>query len=256
MTVQLVGPAFRPPPPAGTDHHATGAALAHFHRLEPEARLARSLCAGACLLLPIDGMILLSSYRGRERLEPGMIAIRPNFDARALRAGPGGAAWLQWPLDADWSLGATYAVSEADRLLLLDASDAAAARAQLARFARNAPPYPALRLHWIDDLHRAMLADPYLSISDWARANRVSREATARSFRAAYEVRPSRFRLELRARTAWARIVASGDPLSQIALETGFADQSHMTRTVGWLTGCSPAAWRRPPRGDDFGSGA
>ena len=42
-----------------------------------------------------------------------------------------------------------------------------------------------------------------------------------------------------------ARIVSTDDRLSLIALETGFADQSHMTRAVGWLTGKSPSAWRR-----------
>jgi AraC-like DNA-binding protein len=97
----------------------------------------------------------------------------------------------------------------------------------------------------VDDLKDAILADPHLCISDWARINRVSREAAARAFRAAYAVSPARFRLELRARRAWVRIVSGGEPLSLIALETGFADQSHMTRAVGWLTGRSPSAWRK-----------
>jgi AraC-like DNA-binding protein len=194
----------------------------------------------------MDGSLLVSSYRGRERLERGMLAIRPTFDARAFRAGPGGAAWLQLPWFADTSLGASHAAANVDGLMLLAVNDLVAAQAAIADIATRSAPLPVDRQHWIDNLHQALLAEPDLTIAGWARANRVSREATARSFRAAYDVRPSRFRLEVRARMAWCRIIASDDPLSLIALESGFADQSHMTRAVGWLTGRPPAAWRKP----------
>ncbi len=33
--------------------------------------------------------------------------------------------------------------------------------------------------------------------------------------------------------------------LASIAQDLGFADQAHMTRAVKWLTGRTPAAWRR-----------
>jgi AraC-like DNA-binding protein len=174
-----------------------------------------------------------------------MFALRPSFDFRALRAGPGGAAWLQLPWRRDWSLGGTYAVDDADRLLLRAGDDLAGTLAELGAIMAHTPSRAPMRLHWVDDLKDAILADPHLCISDWARDNRVSREAAARAFRGAYAVSPARFRLELRARRAWVRIVSGGDPLSLIALETGFADQSHMTRAVGWLTGRSPSAWRK-----------
>jgi AraC-like DNA-binding protein len=199
----------------------------------------------SALLLPVEGEIELSSYRGRERLAPGMFALRPSFDFRALRAGPGGAAWLQLPWQRDWSLGGTYAVDDIDRLLLRAGHDLAGTLAEMKAIMAQTPSRPPMRLHWVDDLKDAILADPHLCISDWARINRVSREAAARAFRAAYAVSPARFRLELRARRAWVRIVSGGEPLSLIALETGFADQSHMTRAVGWLTGRSPSAWRK-----------
>jgi|HubBroStandDraft_6_1064221.scaffolds.fasta_scaffold00035_44 AraC family transcriptional regulator len=41
------------------------------------------------------------------------------------------------------------------------------------------------------------------------------------------------------------RLVESRDPLSAIALESGFADQSHMTRIFTRVTGRSPGAHRR-----------
>jgi AraC-like DNA-binding protein len=245
MTVQLIGPASWPRFPRADERAATGRAEPSLRRLDPDARAARCHRADASLLLMVDGMVVLSSYRGRERLERGALAILPTFDAHALRAGPGGAAWLELPWRIDWSLGATIDVPDVDRLLLLAAYDVAVALTEVERIMDCTQIRPSMRLHWIDDLRAAMIADPHLNISGWAKASRVSREGAARAFRAAYDVSPARFRLELRTRHAWARIVSGVDPLSLIALETGFADQAHMTRSVGWLTGKSPSAWRR-----------
>jgi len=214
-------------------------------RIDPGGMIGRAQSVDSALLLMIDGQLDLVSYRGRERLERGMLAVRPTFDCRMLRAGAGGATWLQLPWHTDWSLGATYPIAGVDDLLLRAGHDLPGALAEIGRIMAHTPARPPLRLHWIDDLKAAILADPHLGIADWARVHRVSREGAARSFRAAYAVSPARFRLELRARRAWARIISDTDPLSLIALETGFADQSHMTRAVGWLTGRSPSAWRR-----------
>lgn len=247
MTMQCIGPAFwprlrpwqeAPAPPSGT----LGPVM---QRIPAGTVIGRAQSVDSALLLMIDGRLDLASYRGRERLERGMLAIRPTFDCRMMSAGSGGATWLQLPWHNDWSLGATYRVANVDDLLLWAGHDLAGALAEAERIMAGTPAQAPLRLHWIDDLKAAILADPHLGIAEWARLHRVSREGAARAFRAAYAVSPARFRLELRARRAWARIVSGADPLSLIALETGFADQSHMTRAVGWLTGRSPSAWRR-----------
>ena len=216
-----------------------------MQRIAAGAVVARAQSVESALLLVIDGQLELSSYRGRERLARGALVIRPTFDCRALGGGPDGAVWLQLPWQADWSLGATHLTHDVDGLLLRAGHDPADAVEEAGRLLAYSPPQPPLRIHWVDDLKNAILADPHLGISRWARSHNVSREGAARAFRAAYSVSPARFRLELRARRAWVRIVSGSDPLSLIALETGFADQSHMTRAVGWLTGKSPSAWRR-----------
>ena len=247
MTVQCIGPACWPrlrpwqeaPVPSWGAHGPV------MQRIAAGASIDRAQSVDSVLLLMVDGQLDLTSYRGRERLERGMLAIRPTFDCRTLSAGPGGAAWLQLPWHTDWSLGATYEIADVDEMMMRAGHDLATALAEVERVMALTPARPPLRLHWIDDLKSAILADPHLSISDWSRIHRVSREGAARAFRAAYSVSPARFRLELRARRAWARIVSGADPLSLIALETGFADQSHMTRAVGWLTGRSPSARRR-----------
>lgn len=247
MTVQCIGPACWPRlrPLRAAIPSTSGRQRPVIQRMGPDAFLARAQSAESALLLVIEGHLELSSYRGRERLGRGALVVRPTFDYRALRAGPGGAAWLQLPWHTDWSLGATHQVDDVDTMLLRAGHDPAGVLADVEAIMAHTASCAPLRLHWIDDLKNAILVDPHLSISDWARVNRVSREGAARAFRAAYDVSPARFRLELRARRAWARIVSGGDPLSLIALETGFADQSHMTRAVGWLTGRPPSAWRR-----------
>ena len=39
--------------------------------------------------------------------------------------------------------------------------------------------------------------------------------------------------------------VAAGDPIAQVALSCGFADQSHLTKAVRRVTGRTPGGWRR-----------
>jgi len=247
MTVQCIGPACWPRVRPWQDAEPSPGNRPGLiiQRIAAGARITRAQCVESALLLVIDGQLELSSYRGRERLTRGALVLRPTFDCRALGAGPGGAVWLQIPWHDDWSLGATHAVPDVDDLLLRAGHDLGGALVEAERIMAHTPSLPTLRMHWADDLKNAIVADPHLSISGWARGRRISREGAARAFRTAYAVSPARFRLELRARRAWARIVSGDDRLSLIALETGFADQSHMTRAVGWLTGKSPSAWRR-----------
>ena len=75
--------------------------------------------------------------------------------------------------------------------------------------------------------------------------NGLARETVSRGFAAAYGATPSVLRAELRARFAWLRITRGSDGLCNIAADTGFADQAHMTRWIHRITGAPPAAWRR-----------
>lgn len=98
---------------------------------------------------------------------------------------------------------------------------------------------------WPDLLAAALTQDTALVISDWAEANGLARETVSRGFAAAYGIAPTVFRAEWRARAAWLRIARRTDRLCTIAMETGFADQAHMTRWVHRITGAPPTAWRQ-----------
>ncbi len=66
-----------------------------------------------------------------------------------------------------------------------------------------------------------------------------------RAFKTSTGLSPHRWVQERRIRHAQALIVAAALPLAQIALESGFADQGHLTRVFRVVTGTTPAAWRR-----------
>ena len=66
-----------------------------------------------------------------------------------------------------------------------------------------------------------------------------------RAFRISMGRPPHVWLTERRLQHARELMLRTAKPLAQIALEAGFADQPHFTRTFSRLTGVSPAAWRR-----------
>jgi AraC-like DNA-binding protein len=103
-------------------------------------------------------------------------------------------------------------------------------------------------IDWPDELAMDLASDPSLQLRDWAFARGLAKETISRRFRQVYGVSPSAYRAQIRARSAWRQILEDTGALSQVALETGFSDQAHMTRMVQLLTGRTPGAWRKPGR--------
>jgi len=134
-------------------------------------------------------------------------------------------------------------LSNADRVIEVAAKDVHEAQALLIEGLR--PIEPGEQDDPADRLAGRLTMDPSTVIGEWAASNRHSREWLSRRFSRLYGVDSALFRVEARARLAWRRIVASDEPLAGIAAECGFADQPHMTRAIGRLTGRSPSAWRR-----------
>jgi len=73
--------------------------------------------------------------------------------------------------------------------------------------------------------------------------------ALARAFRARVGTSPSDYVRHLRLEWARGELAASPRPLSTIALDAGFADQSHFTRAFRQRFGVTPARFRRGPQG-------
>jgi AraC family transcriptional regulator len=84
-----------------------------------------------------------------------------------------------------------------------------------------------------------------LSLSDVARAAGVHPAHLARSFRRHFRCSAGEYVRRLRVEHACSELCRRDTPLAQIALEAGFADQSHLSVVFKRHTGLTPAAYRR-----------
>jgi AraC family transcriptional regulator len=98
----------------------------------------------------------------------------------------------------------------------------------------------------LDYIH-ANLGDG-IRLEDMASAARMSVFHFSRTFRKATGTGPHRYLLEARVARVEARLRSDAASLATIAEETGFSDQSHMSKVFRRFTGMSPKAFRsRPP---------
>ena len=87
-----------------------------------------------------------------------------------------------------------------------------------------------------------------IGLKDLAASCDMSRGHFIRAFKQSFKFPPHRWLLIKRVERAQSLLRCSEDPISQIALECGFADQSHLTRVFSKSVGVSPAVWRRDRR--------
>jgi AraC family transcriptional regulator len=66
-----------------------------------------------------------------------------------------------------------------------------------------------------------------------------------RAFKKSLGVSPHAFIVERRVRRAQQLMLGTDQPLSEIALQVGFADQAHLTTRFHRVVGKTPGAWRR-----------
>lgn len=87
--------------------------------------------------------------------------------------------------------------------------------------------------------------DGALHLSDLARECGLSVSHFTRAFRKTFGVSPYRWLLERRIDRAKALLAAGDLSLADIAMQSGFSDQTAFTRAFGRIVGDSPARWRR-----------
>jgi AraC-like DNA-binding protein len=100
------------------------------------------------------------------------------------------------------------------------------------------------QLHWTERLAESLRVQDFTRLENWAESERLAPETVSRGFRRAFGVTPKVFRIECRARRAWNLVQCSSSPLTEIAHQLGFADQAHLSRAIGALTGATPSYWR------------
>jgi AraC family transcriptional regulator len=105
-------------------------------------------------------------------------------------------------------------------------------------------PWKANRVmsHIDDNLDRS------LPLSELARVARLSNSYFSRAFKGTFGQPPHAFILCRRVERARQEMLEGLEPLSQIALSCGFADQAHLARIFRRETGLAPSEWRRANR--------
>ena len=102
-------------------------------------------------------------------------------------------------------------------------------------------PWQLRRAFAFIDAH--LCGDP--SVSDLANECRLSASHFARAFRQSTGMTPHRWIMKRRIERAKELLLDGELNLVQVALTSGFSDQSHFTRTFGRSEGHSPGRWRR-----------
>lgn len=190
-----------------------------------------------CLVL--RGRFQEAGDAGRFRAAAGDILVHRPFEAHRDLFERAGAEVLNLPLPRAPAQSGRFRIENPDAIAVLAERDPLAA-AEAAMASWTAAPGEE---DWPDRLALA-LADGALSIGHWAERQGLAPATVSRGFRQAYGTTPARFRAELRARNAWMRLGATERPLVDLALDCGFSDQAHMTRSIRALTGFPPVRWR------------
>jgi len=214
-------------------------------KLPPGASVPRHQHVDSYVTLVLGGAYEQMAYSGRLRLEEGALVVQPSFDCHSDRMISNGLELLRLPWRLDLSMGGIYRGCDLDLVQRAAEKDVTEAVGLLREQMAQRRPESSDRRRWSDRLAADLAGNATLSLGEWAEQAGLARETVARGFKAAYGASPARFRLEIRARQAWAACLSGGLDLAAIAQDLGFADQPHMTRAVKWLTGRTPAAWRQ-----------
>lgn len=197
---------------------------------------------GAYAALVIDGNHVEMSADGPVDCVPGTLVLHPRWHAHGNRFGNVGAKVVNLDLDGGVA---------GDALRVLRVHDAKDALAVFTRTPHrlgeliascSAAPSPTLQ-PWQHAFLRE-LEDGDLEIAALAQRAGVSLAHASRSFVKSHGMPPQLLRRELRCRRAL-RMLADGMALADIAMLAGFADQSHLTRTLRAATGAPPSRLRR-----------
>ncbi len=96
----------------------------------------------------------------------------------------------------------------------------------------------------IDRYVREHLEHP-VQIDELAELIPLSVSHFCRAFKQTFGDTPHAYLIRLRLETAQEMMLATTEPLSQIALASGFSDQAHLSKQFRRVVGETPGAWRR-----------
>lgn len=200
-------------------------------------RMPRHRHADAYAAVVLAGGYVEAGDHGRMRVQPGDVVIHVAHEAHQDHFSKAGAVVLNIPsikgLDA-----MTGRVPDADAIARLSERDLVGAAALLKE---TIQPRDLRLTDWPDRLAAALASNSPFSIEQWAAGMGLAPQSVSRGFRQAYGVSPKRYRLEQRTLRAISNLRTWTGSLVDLAIESGFADQAHLTRAMVALTGLAPA---------------
>jgi len=238
-------------------------------RYAPRLHLTEHAHTNGFLLFVRDGSFVEHHGRRTDGLDRWTCMYRPRLDAHANEFGPAGATLSAIDVDASWierledagfrderlTVRSPFVQQFADRLeseiSMPDSMSAMVVEALATEvlvfgfrgtLRRDAPRpgSPAQRARRIIENE---FASP-LSLARIAAEVGVHPVHLARQFRAAHGCTVGEYIRLVRVTFARQQLTASDQPIAEIAIDAGFADQSHLSKSFRRVTGESPAAYR------------
>lgn len=206
----------------------------YLQRPGSEQRIAHPLGADVCTVVTLSPEA--GEALARSAGADGLLPVSPELDLhhRALiartRASPSAPAGTAGPAE---TAGPADVAEMAERLVVLIGSILHGSVSRVVG-SRKVP-----------DTVREMLSDrPDTSLGDLAAGAGLSTYHVSRVFRRTTGLTISAYRARLRARRALDLLMAGERDLAALAIATGYADQSHLTRELRRETGTTPARLR------------
>jgi AraC-like DNA-binding protein len=209
--------------------------------------LGRHVHEEAYAALVLSGGYEEAGDHGRFQAKAGDVIFHEQFEAHLDRFSETGATVLnlRLPVGCSYTSGIARVADPDSVARVADRSRRDAIDLLFSTAVREMPD-PA---DWPDELAAALLKNPSLKLSQWGEKNGIAPWTVSRGFALVFGVSPEAFRARTRARHALKFIHDTTAPLANIAADLGFADQSHMTRSINQLTGIGPRAWRSAANG-------
>jgi AraC-like DNA-binding protein len=179
---------------------------------------------------------------GMHRVGPGDVIVHQPYEGHLDRFQRSGAEVLTLPLLEPWTRAVRRRVADPDLISRVAERDRIEAAHLLAA---ASVAVSASAGDWPEMLAFDLLADPALTIRQWARERRFHPGSVARAFRQQFGITAAAFRTNARAHRALRDIRTTALPLADIAAAHGFADQAHMTRIIRAIAGHAPTRLRR-----------
>jgi AraC-like DNA-binding protein len=210
----------------------------HRQRFSAFGRIAAHRHLSPYATLVLAGIYQEAGESGRWQIRPGMLVVHESGEAHADWFGGHTTELISFELRQPLSAGA-YWCADPDALAkrLLAGMGANLTDSSLQPVAGEGD--------WPDQLATTLRRDPGVAIAAWAAAHGLRPESVSRGFLRAYGVTPAAYRLGVRIKSAVNSLISGNRPLAEVALEHGFADQSHMTRALRAEVRCTPGQLRK-----------